>query len=140
MVHILCTSVAMHTAGYKSTLWPTNGIAFISDVMHRYSPSTVINTTQTMLIVHHQNVTGRYPLTSQHPKKCPRCTVAEKSRHCLVHPTTNHSTKALKNAPIVRVNTTNIKWRKLFLVYGHMNFIYVRIFYMLILIDRFIVK
>lgn len=84
------------TALYKSTRCPNSGIAFISDLMQRYSLRTVMRATQMTFTIHHQNVWGMCPLKSQQPRKWPRCTVAAKSRHCFVRPTTSHMTNALQ--------------------------------------------
>lgn len=95
------TVEAQHkTPLYKSTRCPMIGMAFISDLMQRYSPRTVMRATQTMLTIHHQNVCGTWPLNSQHPRKWPRWTVAAKSRHCFVRPTTSHMTNALQHAKV----------------------------------------
>ena len=95
------TVEAQHkTPLYKSTRCPMIGMAFISDLMQRYSPRTVMRATQTTLTIHHQNVCGTWPLNSQHPRKWPRWTVAAKSRHCFVRPTTSHMMNALQHAKV----------------------------------------
>lgn len=89
---------------HRSTFWPINGMAFISERIHRNSPRMVMSPTQIPLVIHHQKVWGTYPFTTQQPIKWPRWTVAAKSRHCLVRPTTYHIMKALQKQNISLVN------------------------------------
>ena len=73
-----------------------SGIAFISVLIHKNSPSTVINVTPTKLSIHQDAVWGICPLYIQHTKKCTQWRVTAKSKHCFVLHTMNHSPKALQ--------------------------------------------
>lgn len=111
---------------YKSTFCPTIGIAFISERMQRNSPRTVISATHIALVIHHQNVCGTWPLTTQLNIKWPKWTVAAKSKHCLVRPTTTHIMKALHKQEIhIQVNEDSTNKSYMFICMKTVNMLQV---------------
>ena len=86
-----------HRLGHKSDLAATDsGMAFISLLMHRNSPSTVISATQMMLMSHHDNVWGNCLLYTQQATRWITWTVTAKSVHCFALWTATHNPKALQ--------------------------------------------
>lgn len=84
---------------YKSTLAPTmeSGMAFISVLIHKNSPHTVIMAHPITFRIHHGSVCGMWRLNIQHPRKCKKCVVTAKSRHNLALWTIYHIATALEN-------------------------------------------
>lgn len=94
---------------YKSALGPKlRGMALSSVRIHRNSPQIHMIAKHAMFKSHHDTAVGKCPLYIQHINKCMKWAVQEKSRHCFVRCTRNHSPHAPVNE--LRTNDTMISF------------------------------
>lgn len=107
--HIHIQNIYCKNKCYKSALGPIfRGIAFSSVRIHKNSPQIHMIAKHAMFNSHHDTAVGKCPLYIQHNSKCMKCAVQEKSRHCFVRCTRNHSPQAPVNE--LRTNETMISF------------------------------
>lgn len=99
---------------YKSTLAPAieSGMAFISVLIHKNSPHTVIIAHPITFRIHQGSVCGMWRLKIQHPRKWQKWAVTAKSKHSFALWTMYHKATALENKSNFNtwIYTEILKW------------------------------